>query len=58
MAAVSIVSPKIPNFSQNFVSFSKKSSITRLFEIFWIDTPCNKRKLINGAITWRWERQV
>jgi len=39
MAAFSIVGPKIPNLSQNFVHFSKKSSITRLFETFCTDTP-------------------
>jgi len=51
MAAFSIVGPKITNLSQNFLHFSKKSSITRLFETFCIDTPYNERKLMYEAIT-------
>jgi len=49
MVAISIVGPKIPNLSQNFVNVSKKSSITRLFETFCIGTPYDKRKVMNGA---------
>jgi len=51
MAAVSIVDPKIPNLSQDFVYFFKESFITCLFKTFCIYTPYKKRKLINGAIT-------
>jgi len=36
MAAVSLVNLKIPNLSQHFAHFYKKSSITCLFETFCI----------------------
>jgi len=52
MVAVSIVGPK--NLDYIFVHFFRKSSIIRLFETPCINAPYNKRKLMNGAITWRW----
>jgi len=58
MAVVSVVGPKISNLSQNFVHFSKKSFSTRLFETFCINTSSDKRKVMNGAITWRWVDQA
>jgi len=45
---------EIPNLSELLLHFSKKSWITRLFEPYCIYVPYNKRKLMNGALTWRW----
>jgi len=45
---------EIPNLSKIFVHLSRKSRITRLFEPSCIYEPYNKRKLMNGVITWRW----
>jgi len=45
---------EIVNLSEILMHFSRKSSITRLFETPYIKPLYNKRKLMNGAITWRW----
>jgi len=37
--AAGIVDPKMPNLGEDFVHFSKKFSITSLFETFCINTP-------------------
>jgi len=45
---------EIPTLSKILVRFSRKWSITRLFETLCIKPSYNKRTLMNGAIAWRW----